>query len=206
MTVIVVYPLNDGPMEELSRDERIEQVARAQAIAVIAHRGQTDKLGVAYIYHPAAVSFGFDPVDSTVACCAAWLHDVLEDTDVTADDLDLAGVHREVIDVVELLTRRDGDGDAYYARIARHPVAREVKLADIADNTEPSRVSRLDPQVRERLHVKYLHALGLLGEEWPNHWQDAQGGGSEFGSRRFFEYDSEEDADDHADADQDEDA
>lgn len=143
---------------------RFEQVARAHAIAVIAHRGQKDKLGVDYIQHPAAVALRFDPLVDTLECCAAWLHDVLEDTDITADDLALAGIDPEVIEVIELLTRLDGDGDDYYRRIAQNPAARAVKLSDIAHNTSPERVAQLDPAMRERLRGKYEHALQLLGE------------------------------------------
>lgn len=74
---------SDGPFNELSNEGRIEQASRAQAIAVIAHRGQVDKAGNAYISHPMAVAMKFDPIDDTLECCAAWLHDVVEDTDIT---------------------------------------------------------------------------------------------------------------------------
>lgn len=145
-----------------SERDRLDQVARAQAIAVIAHRGQADKLGVDCIQHPAAVASGFDPLTQTLECCAAWLHDVIEDTDVVPEDLLKAGVHPEIVDVVLLLTRRDGQGDGYYERIAANPAARAVKLADIAHNSAPERVAQLEPEVRARLQSKYDHARGLL--------------------------------------------
>ena len=156
---------SDRPMAELSRDARIDQVARAHAIAVIAHRGQVDKLGADYIEHPAAVAARFDATEQTLECCAAWLHDVLEDTIVDAGLLRKAGVHAEVIETVELLTRHHGQGDEYYRRIAEHPAARAVKLSDIAHNTDPARTGRLDPDTRERLRVKYQHALELLNDQ-----------------------------------------
>lgn len=142
---------------------RREQVARAHAIAVLAHRGQVDKLGVDYINHPAAVASGFDPLTQTVECCAAWLHDVVEDTDITADDLVCAGIHPEVAEIVLLLTHQDGQGDEYYERIAASPAARAVKLADLAHNTSPERVSQLPEEVQDRLREKYEHAHSLLG-------------------------------------------
>lgn len=153
----------NGRFGELSDIGRADQVARAQAIAVIAHRGQVDRLGVDYIQHPAAVARGFDPLTQTLECCAAWLHDVIEDTDVSADDLAKAGVHVDVIEVVLLLTRRDGQGDEYYERIADHEAALAVKLADLAHNTDPRRVAQLPPEVRAKLQEKYEHAYALLG-------------------------------------------
>ena len=146
----------------LSEPERREQAARAHAIAVVAHRGQVDKLGRDYIHHPAAVAAMFDPASQSVEFCAAWLHDVVEDTDITADDLVRAGIHAEVVEVVLLLTRQDGQGDEYYTQIAANPLARAVKLADLAHNTSPERVAQLPDDVQARLRVKYEHAYSLL--------------------------------------------
>lgn len=141
----------------------LEQVELARQIATRAHAGQTDKAGRPYIDHPRRVAARLADLQ---AQAAAWLHDVIEDTEVTAEDLRNEGVDDEVIAAVELLTRT-GD-DAYYARIAEHPLAREVKLADIADNTDPARTALLDPETRQRLATKYEHArraLGALEEE-----------------------------------------
>ncbi len=156
-----------GAVVDLSPTERAEQVARAQAIAVAAHTGQTDKLGVDYIQHPAVVSAPFDPRTQTLEHCAAWLHDVIEDTPVDAERLALAGVHPEIIRVVQLLTRT-GDGDAYYGRIADDPAARAVKYADITHNTDPARTTQLDNETRATLQTKYEHALDILGLPWPH--------------------------------------
>lgn len=186
MTLVVEYEWGERPLDELSSEARLELAARAQAIAVIAHRGQKDKLGVDYIDHPVAVARSFDPVENTLECCAAWLHDVLEDTDITAADLHLAGIYPEVIEVVELLTRRDGDSDDYYERIARNPAAREVKLADIMHNTAPDRVAQLDYATRLRLRAKYEHALELLGAPWPDHQWAGHAGWSVFGNPELY--------------------
>ena len=195
MTVVFEHAWSDGPMAELEERGRIEQASRAQAIAVIAHRGQKDKLGVSYIYHSLDVAMRFDPIEDTLECCAAWLHDVLEATDITADDLDLAGIHPEVIEVVELLTRQDGEGDEYYWRIAQNESARAVKIADIIDNTDPERLGALDDETHDRLHAKYAHALQILEEPWPIHWQIGQIGWSRFGSARLFAGPPEDDHD-----------
>ncbi|WP_051274523.1 HD domain-containing protein [Cellulomonas sp. URHD0024] len=150
-------------------DDPFAQVALAAAIAREAHAGQVDKLGVEYVRHPQAVASAFDPETQPVECAGAWLHDVLEDTDIDADDLRSRGVQEPVLSVVDLLTRRDDvPDDTYYRRIAAHPVARAVKIADIAHNLHPDRVAALEPDVRERLARKYdtaLRALGVRGLE-----------------------------------------
>lgn len=160
----VVLPAS--PFAALDRDERLDQVSRAEAIATIAHRGQSDKLGVDYIKHPAAVAARFNPLEQTLECCAAWLHDVIEDTGIDGPLLERAGIHPEVVAVVELLTRRDGIGDSYYEQIADNPAARAVKLSDIRHNIEPDRTARLPGDVRKRLAEKYRHALDLLDADF----------------------------------------
>lgn len=185
-------------MLELSYEGRVEQPARAQAIAVIAHRGQTDKLDADYMGHVTAVASRFDPLDQTLECCAAWLHDVIEDSEITADDLDRAGIHPEVINLVDLLTRKPGDGDEHYLRISENPAARAVKYADLLNNTDPYRTERLPAEMRERLRAKYNHAFRLLGFSWPNHWEEDQAGWAEFGSERLYRIEDEDpDADMH---------
>lgn len=195
MTLIAVYPWSEGPLVELDESARIEQAARAQAIAVIAHRAQKDKLGDAYRHHPTAVASKFDPVDDTLVYCAAWLHDVLEDTDISADDLALSGIHPEIIQVVQLLTRGPGEGDEYYERIRDDKAARTVKVADLTDNTHPERFDALDPETRSRLRAKYEHAFQVLGEPWPDHWELDQVGGTQFGNPRLYQKPEGDDGD-----------
>lgn len=137
----------------------LEQVAIARRIATEAHAGQIDKAGSPYIDHPRRVAARLTDLR---AQAVAWLHDVIEDTDVTPDDLRGAGIDDDVIAAVQLLTRTGDDG-AYYARIAADPLAREVKLADIADNTDPERTALLDPATRGRLAEKYTNARRALG-------------------------------------------
>ncbi|GAA2753515.1 HD domain-containing protein [Amnibacterium kyonggiense] len=137
----------------------LEQVELARQIATRAHAGQTDKAGRPYIAHPQRVAARLTDLQ---AQAVAWLHDVLEDTNVTSEDLRIAGVDEDVIRVVDLLSRTGDDVD-YSARIAADPLAREVKLADIADNTDPERTALLDPDTRDRLAEKYAHARRALG-------------------------------------------
>ncbi len=113
-------------------------IEKASAIAQRAHQDQKDKAGMDYILHPLAVSRlckgGADAVIS------ALLHDVVEDTGITMDDLKQEGFSKNVICAVDALTRRAGeDRDAYLKRVAENPVAVQVKLADLAHNSDLSR-------------------------------------------------------------------
>jgi hypothetical protein len=144
----------------------IAQVALAKGIAFIAHRGQLDRSGAAYVDHPGRVAEQFDPVEEPIEAASAWLHDVLEDTPVTVQELHEAGVLPEIIEVVLLLTRTpEVSPDEYYAGIRRNPVALRVKLADIDDNTAPWRLRRLDFEMQLRLAEKYRYARHALGAE-----------------------------------------
>lgn len=174
----------------LSTEERLDQASRAQAIATIAHRGQVDKLDVDYIHHPAEVAVRFDPAKDTVECCAAWLHDVIEDTGITAEQLVKAGIHPEVVAVVQLLTRQDGQGDEYYEAIAANPAARAVKLSDLAHNTHPARTAQLPDDKQAKLRAKYEHAYELLGAEWPTDEARAAAARFEYGNLGLYKEES----------------
>lgn len=153
-----------SPVDRLSGSEAIEQVALARGIAFIAHRGQLDRNGAPYIDHPGRIAERFDPATEPVEAAAAWLHDVLEDTPVTAEELFEAGILPHVIEVVRLLTRTpEVSADEYYARLRGHEVARRVKLADIDDNTARWRLRRLDYDTQVRLVEKYRVARRALG-------------------------------------------
>jgi (p)ppGpp synthase/HD superfamily hydrolase len=139
------------------------EVAAAKAIATIAHRSQTDKINVPYIEHPRRVAAR---LDEPKHIAAAWLHDTIEDCGITAENLAAAGISNEVINAVVLLTRtEDNEDEGYYEAIRENRIALAVKLADIADNTDPERTARLEPEVRQRLAAKYENAKKLLGKE-----------------------------------------
>jgi (p)ppGpp synthase/HD superfamily hydrolase len=145
------------------------QPALADEIATRAHAGVLDKIGEPYIQHPRRVAASFDPITQPVEHCAGLLHDVIEDTDLTADDLLAAGVDPAVVDVVVLMTRREDVADeTYYAGIRQHPAALAVKLADIDDNTAPWRVEQLPADKRQRLAEKYRKARAELGADGTN--------------------------------------
>ena len=142
-----------------------ELVETAEAIARAAHIGQTDKIGVDYIEHPRRVAERFDRAELPRESAVAWLHDVLEDTPVSAEDLRAKGIPEEVIVAVELLTKDESEPDLtdYYTRIRQNQLALAVKIADIADNTDPARTANLDDETRDRLATKYRKARAALG-------------------------------------------
>jgi (p)ppGpp synthase/HD superfamily hydrolase len=136
--------------------------AVAEAIARDAHAAQFDKAGNPYIGHVARVAARVTGDDDAVA--AAWLHDVIEDTSFTAEELRTRGIPDMVVDAVVLLTRVKGqDPEAYYSAVAANALARAVKLADIADNSDPERLAKLDTATADRLRAKYAHARAALG-------------------------------------------
>ena len=142
----------------------VDRVEAARALAEAAHRGQVDKAGRPYIEHPAAVAALVTerwPHDED-AVVAAWLHDVVEDTDVALTDIrERFGV--VVAAAVDALTRRaDKEPDAYCARVAADPTAVRVKDADLTHNSDPARLSVLPASTRERLVAKYAHAREAL--------------------------------------------
>lgn len=144
-------------------------VSAADALAEQAHAGQTDKAGRPYVEHPRRVAARFeDPVLRTVAL----LHDVVEDTHVTLNDL-----HRlfptNVVMAVDALTHRKGeDRDLYYRRVRANERARLVKHADIDDNADPQRLALLDEATRDRLVAKYEKARAALPPVQPIHTKD----------------------------------
>ncbi|GAA3072547.1 MULTISPECIES: HD domain-containing protein [Actinomycetes] len=140
-------------------------VRAAAQIAAEAHRGQVDKLGADYIGHPERVA-GHTEVAGAApeVVAAAWLHDVIEDTSVTAVDLLASRMPEEVVAAVEAVSRGEGESsEDYYRRVRSDELALQVKAADLADNTDPARTSQLDPETRDRLAAKYAKARELLG-------------------------------------------
>jgi (p)ppGpp synthase/HD superfamily hydrolase len=139
-------------------------LAAADRLAERAHAGQVDKAGAPYIGHPRRVADRVRRHGGDVAQqAAALLHDVLEDSPVTVDDLRAAGVPDAVVTAVVALTRRrDEAHEDAVARAAADPVAALVKRCDVEDNTDPDRLARLDAGTRARLEAKYARALEVL--------------------------------------------
>lgn len=131
----------------------------AANLAQKAHAGQVDRAGEPYINHPLTVA---ESMDTEEATCVALLHDVLEDSDFTADDLRAIGMSEEVVAAVELLTHDPAvDYFEYILQVRENPLAAKVKHADLEHNADMSRYIAVTAMDRRR-ESKYLKALDLL--------------------------------------------
>ena len=111
---------------------------RAIEIAARAHAGQVDKAGQPYILHPLRLMLAVAELPERIS---AVLHDVVEDSPVTIDELRAEGFSAEVLDAIHALTKLPGESRINAAaRAAAHPIARNVKLADVTDNMDLSRI------------------------------------------------------------------
>lgn len=142
----------------------IDKIAVAQEVARLMHKHQMDKAGAPYIEHVESVARNVELSDHATesAIIAAWLHDTVEDTPYTLDEIrDEFGDN--VAEVIHLLTRKNGQSPhGYYSAIKANPDALTVKLADIRDNTHPARLSRLPQELQDRLKAKYSFAIQQL--------------------------------------------
>jgi len=138
---------------------------KAMRIAYDAHHGQVDKSGQPYIFHPIHLA---EQMTDEISTCAALLHDVAEDTDITLEDL-AQEFPAEVIDVLRLLTHEEGTDYYEYVRgIKGNSAAMTVKLADIAHNSDQSRFAGCADIPEEKLKYwqeKYAKAVAILTEE-----------------------------------------
>ncbi len=137
-------------------------IQRAKTRAAEAHQGQFDKAGRPYFEHPQrVVGHLVNPTADEVV--VAWMHDVVEDTEVTLQEVEKEFGSTPAA-AVNAITRRPEEADSdYYARVKANPIAPSVKAADLADNTDPARLALLDSTQRARLEAKYAHARHALG-------------------------------------------
>lgn len=133
---------------------------KAILLAVQAHAGQLDKAGQPYISHPLRL---MTQMDSEKAQLVALLHDVLEDTPTTLNDLQQLGLPEDVLTAIQLLTHDKANEPykVYVRRLKANPLARQVKLADLQDNMNIRRLSQVTTKDGERLN-KYLWAWHFL--------------------------------------------
>jgi len=132
---------------------------QAISIASLAHEGQLDKGGEPYILHPLRVMMHFKDERQRIV---AVLHDVIEDTDITIQDLSDQGLSYELIKIILTLTRREDESyDEYLNRICYSRFAIKVKLADLEDNMDMSRIKNPTEKDCQRL-AKYSIARSIL--------------------------------------------
>ena len=135
---------------------------QALAIAKDAHKGQVDKAGMNYIQHPLFVA---SLVEGELAKTVALLHDVVEDSDWTLEDLRKEGLPEEVVQAVAILTKKRNENyEEYILRVKQNPLARQVKLADLQHNSDLSRLANVTDRDRKRV-AKYQKAIAFLSEE-----------------------------------------
>ena len=135
---------------------------RAIEIAARAHAGQVDKGGHPYILHPLRLMQRLEAKSERIA---AVLHDVVEDTPWTLEQLRAEGFSEDVLQALDALAKRPGESRMEAAsRAVIHPIARAVKLADVADNMDLSRLPNPTPADYARVEVyKNVQVLLLAG-------------------------------------------
>ncbi len=131
----------------------------AMKLCFDAHRKQKDQSGLPYVFHPFHLA---EQMTDEVTTVVALLHDVAEDSDYTLADIAAKGFSQEVLDALALLTHEPGvPYQDYVAKIKDNPIATTVKLADLAHNSDLSRLSVVDEHALARLE-KYRAAMEFL--------------------------------------------
>lgn len=132
---------------------------KALKLCFDAHKNQVDKSGMPYVFHPFHLA---EQMETEETIIVALLHDIIEDTEYTIEDLIKEGFEKTVVDAVALMTHADGvDYMQYIAAIKQNPIAKAVKLADLRHNSNISRLDVIDEKAYER-RKKYLEALEFL--------------------------------------------
>lgn len=138
---------------------------KALRLCFDAHREQVDKTGLPYVFHPFHLAEQMKD-EATTVC--ALLHDVVEDTDYTLEDLRAMGFPADVVDALALLTHDPAIPYMDYVKeIAKNPIARKVKMADLRHNSDLSRMDEVDEWAVKRTE-KYKKALAYLKRHVPH--------------------------------------
>ncbi len=133
----------------------------AMRIAFEAHKNQMDKCGVPYVFHPIHLA---EQMSDEKTTCAALLHDVVEDTPMTFEELESYGFDSDVIEALKLLTHADDVPYMDYVAALKHnKIAKAVKLADLKHNSDMTRLDEIDDYAIKRAE-KYKSAIKLLEE------------------------------------------
>ena len=136
-----------------------QTLERAIAIAAAAHAGQLDKGGAPYILHPLKVMLRMSTLEERIV---AVLHDVVEDCGISLDDLRKEGFSEDVLTAIESVTKVPGESyEDFVDRAAQNPIGRVVKLADLEENSDLSRIASPSWEDLERVE-KYRRAIGRL--------------------------------------------
>ena len=124
-----------------------------------AHKEQVDKSGMPYVFHPFHLAEQMNTEETTIV---ALLHDLVEDTDYTIEDLVDMGFDKSITDAIALMTHADNVAYMDYVRaIKDNPIAKTVKLADLKHNSDLTRLETVDEKALSR-REKYLKAIAIL--------------------------------------------
>lgn len=136
-----------------------DNTKKAMKLCFKAHKDQVDKSGMPYVFHPFHVA---EQMTDEVTTIVALLHDVVEDTDYTLEDIAAEGFGKDILEAVALMTHEDDVPYLdYVAKLKDNPIARAVKLADLAHNSDLSRIGEIDEETKRRLE-KYKKAKDIL--------------------------------------------
>jgi len=139
-----------------------ELTKKALKICFNAHKDQVDKTGMPYVFHPFHLA---ETMDTEDAVCVALLHDTVEDTSVTFEELIKEGFNETVINALKLLTHNDDTPYMeYVAQIKENPLARKVKLADLRHNSDLTRIDLNVDKIPPKYNL-YLEAIKYLESE-----------------------------------------
>lgn len=138
-----------------------DMTKKAMRICFEAHKDQVDKNGIPYVFHPFHVA---EQMEDEITTTVALLHDVVEDSNYSLDDLRKAGFPASVTDALMLLTHDKSIPYLdYVATIKRNPIATTVKIADLGHNSDLTRLDCIEDKDKERVE-KYKKALEVLTE------------------------------------------
>lgn len=138
-----------------------QNTLKAMNIAYTAHHGQVDKAGTPYIFHPIHLA---EQMETEEECIVALLHDVVEDTDITFEQLEKE-FSDKIIDALKLLTHDDSvDYFDYVRNLKSNPIARTVKFADLCHNSDETRLPTKSSKKDKKRQEKYQKAIKILSE------------------------------------------
>lgn len=142
-----------------TKELELTKLEQAIKIALEVHSGQVDKAGEMYLLHPLRLMFKFQTEDERVV---AVLHDVVEDGEITLENLKLLGFSDSVVNAIDCLSRRkDEKYDNFISRLSINEIARRIKIEDIKDNLDLTRLNHIGEKELKRIE-KYHHSLKLL--------------------------------------------
>lgn len=135
---------------------------RALEIAVEAHKGQKDRYGKTYIFHPIRIMMKMESLTDKIV---AILHDVVEDSNWTVEQLEKEGFPQEITKAVDTISKKDGEAYSdYIERVRENAIATRVKLADLEDNMDLRRIELMNEETINRLKI-YRNAYQILSKE-----------------------------------------